>query len=706
MKRALSLVFALAMTLIVSSAPAFENTRLNTDITTELQNEQQITVSPLNDSLVMAVWRDFRLGYRRVGIGVSYDQGQTWQDSLFDQLTFERQSDPVLSVDAEGRFYALILDYISTSDSSSLVVYRSDSLGLTWSAPYVVIKSGPSNFVDKEWFAIDRTGGAYHGNIYVTWTDFGTGPGLPIKVTKSSDLGETWTTPVTINNPGDNQWSVPVVGDNGLVFVAWVSGYPHSITATRSTNGGASWEAEQDIFSTDFFSDYIGSVDYKVYPYPAMDADITGGPNHGNLYMAFCDRRSSGDLDIYFSRSISNGITWSTPVRINDDPIGNGAEQFHPWLCVNPDGAIFVVFMDQRVPPVAEEHMNCFITASYDGGLTFSPNQRLSTETSDIRDYKKLVDGPSDQGRGDRPDEDSRAGVFGEYIGVTASTAAAHAVWVDTRNGHQDSYSATVGLGFGTRDLIYPPENVVFESDPIHFLWSPILDEASQTPIGRLELTSDPSFTVVDELTVSDLASNYHVFIEGPLSPDRYYWRVIDSLPDGTTYGHANIASFVIAGCPDMNPAFTSDIQIAEPLRTVQFTNLSDTFTTCIWYFGDGDSSTVAHPAHSYANNGLYTVSLVDVFVCQGDTLIDSVSVPDFITVTCCMLRGDIDHDGEGPVITDLVYLVNFMFSGGPQPPCLGETDVDGNGAGPDIADLVYLVNYMFNGGPSPVPCS
>ena len=80
---------------------------------------------------------------------------------------------------------------------------------------------------------------------------------------------------------------------------------------------------------------------------------------------------------------------------------------------------------------------------------------------------------------------------------------------------------------------------------------------------------------------------------------------------------------------------------------------------------------------------------------------------------TCCLLRGDVDHNGTGPDIADLVYMVNFMFNGGPQPPCeepLGsnyfpECDVNGDGTGPDIADLVYLVNYMFNGGPAPVPC-
>jgi len=82
---------------------------------------------------------------------------------------------------------------------------------------------------------------------------------------------------------------------------------------------------------------------------------------------------------------------------------------------------------------------------------------------------------------------------------------------------------------------------------------------------------------------------------------------------------------------------------------------------------------------------------------------------------SCCLLRGDINHDGAGPDITDLVFLVEFMFQpGSPAPPCeepvgsgyYPEADVDGNGVGPDIADLVYLVSYMFQPpSPAPIPC-
>jgi len=73
---------------------------------------------------------------------------------------------------------------------------------------------------------------------------------------------------------------------------------------------------------------------------------------------------------------------------------------------------------------------------------------------------------------------------------------------------------------------------------------------------------------------------------------------------------------------------------------------------------------------------------------------------------SCCRIRGDIDHSGSGPDIADLVYLVAYMFNGGPPPPCMEEADINGDGlAVPDISDLVYLVAYMFQGGPAPVPC-
>ncbi len=73
----------------------------------------------------------------------------------------------------------------------------------------------------------------------------------------------------------------------------------------------------------------------------------------------------------------------------------------------------------------------------------------------------------------------------------------------------------------------------------------------------------------------------------------------------------------------------------------------------------------------------------------------------------CCIRRGDVNHDGAPDIdISDLVYMVDYMFTGGPPPPCPEEGDINGDGNPTiDIADLVYLVDYAFNGGPPPPPC-
>ena len=84
-----------------------------------------------------------------------------------------------------------------------------------------------------------------------------------------------------------------------------------------------------------------------------------------------------------------------------------------------------------------------------------------------------------------------------------------------------------------------------------------------------------------------------------------------------------------------------------------------------------------------------------------------------FGSAGCCLdpRRGDINYTGAYPAeidISDLVYLVDYMFVGGAEPICLDETDVNGLGDAPytvNIADLVYLVDFMFAGGPEPIAC-
>lgn len=79
---------------------------------------------------------------------------------------------------------------------------------------------------------------------------------------------------------------------------------------------------------------------------------------------------------------------------------------------------------------------------------------------------------------------------------------------------------------------------------------------------------------------------------------------------------------------------------------------------------------------------------------------------PDFNDCDSCEIVADFivcgDLNGSEQMdIADVVYLVNYIFDGGPAPQDISQGDVDCSGQ-TNIADAVYLVNYIFGGGGAP----
>jgi len=71
----------------------------------------------------------------------------------------------------------------------------------------------------------------------------------------------------------------------------------------------------------------------------------------------------------------------------------------------------------------------------------------------------------------------------------------------------------------------------------------------------------------------------------------------------------------------------------------------------------------------------------------------------------CCLWRGDINNDGNQD-ISDLTYLVAYLFTGGPIPPCPEQANIDNDSAGSiDVSDLTLFVSYIFGVGFPLVPC-
>ncbi|MCC6963511.1 MAG: VCBS repeat-containing protein [candidate division Zixibacteria bacterium] len=71
-----------------------------------------------------------------------------------------------------------------------------------------------------------------------------------------------------------------------------------------------------------------------------------------------------------------------------------------------------------------------------------------------------------------------------------------------------------------------------------------------------------------------------------------------------------------------------------------------------------------------------------------------------FLVNSLDWIRGDADGDGS-IAISDAVYLVNYIFAGGPVPAPITSGDPDCSGA-ISISDGIYLINYIFGGGPAP----
>ncbi len=418
---------------------AYLNIKINNDTTTEVQNEEQIVMNPKDSTNLVAVWRDFRVGYRQVAYAYSFDGGLTWGQDLFVEPQYIWDSDPGLTVDTAGNFYAVILSYFTTSQPNGLFVYKSNDGGVTWTGPVTVINQVPDVFEDKELIACDRSGGPHTDNLYVVWTRFGAG--TDILMCRSTDGGNSFVGPLSVSDAGGVQWPVPCVGPNSEVYVAWVKYTPASIRLDRSYDGGQTFGSDITIQTVNDGSRMING-DIWVFSFPAMDVDITGGQFSGSMYVAYMDD-SPGytDTDMYFTRSVDGGTTWTQKVRINDDPLNNGCDQFHPWLTVAPDGSIIVVFLDRRNDP-GNLLMDLYMTTSTDGGNTWSQNERISTVSCDPTAGSSFMDEIEAPGNPKAPSILAyRAGLIGEYIGVTASSVDdIHPIWTDTRMGDQDVF--------------------------------------------------------------------------------------------------------------------------------------------------------------------------------------------------------------------------------------------------------------------------
>ncbi len=88
-----------------------------------------------------------------------------------------------------------------------------------------------------------------------------------------------------------------------------------------------------------------------------------------------------------------------------------------------------------------------------------------------------------------------------------------------------------------------------------------------------------------------------------------------------------------------------------------------------------------------------FTLGVSDLLGSAAEATLTILPAPDFIC-------GDLNDSGQIPDITDLIYMVEYMFNFGDPPVVIEAADVNASGGLPDITDLIYMVEYMFNDGP------
>ncbi len=406
------------------------------------QNEPFIAINPLDPENLVVGANEGSLGATRVAFYRSTDGGRTWRAGQIRQPRgFVSGSDPGLAVDANGSFYYSFIAFTprrTGAPISGVFVAQSTNGGRTFRRPVAVIEhlnESDPDFEDKPFIAADANPlSPFVNNLYVSWTSFLSRGGVEIKFARSTDGGQSFEPPLRLRRAGSQQFSLPVVGPDGEVYVIWQLG--STFRLARSTDGGQTFARDRRVAS--FIP--IGTIDpdtgrrmlnggFRVATYPAMAADTSPGPHRGNLYVVWSDGRH-GDADILFTRSTDGGETWSfPPMRINDDEQGNGRDQFFPWISVDPmNGTLVVMFYDRRNDP-ENLILDVFVTRSTDGGETFEPNFQVNTESFD----------PTD-------DVIFQGSFIGDYNGLVTFGDLAFPVWTDTRRGEQDIFGARINF--------------------------------------------------------------------------------------------------------------------------------------------------------------------------------------------------------------------------------------------------------------------
>ena len=275
------------------------------------------------------------------------------------------------------------------SDGSSTLVARSTDGGRTFAQAVVVLAGTPGidpgfgNAAGQQQsylrpkLGVERRAGGDRVIVAASGTGYNS---RSATVAVSDDGAQTWGPGVDAQPAGVTAQYVsnPVVGPEGTIYVSWrtqnsvalgfAADAPEQNWVAHSTDGGQTWSANVQ----------------RVLAAPNKEARVNErrlgvDVRDGTLYQVDNETKVVNNADIWLSRSNDKGATWSTPVRVNDDPTSPAVAQSIPNISVAPGGRVDIAWSDRRNSYGGQtNHHDIYMASSGDGGHTFSANRRLT----------------------------------------------------------------------------------------------------------------------------------------------------------------------------------------------------------------------------------------------------------------------------------------------------------------------------------------
>jgi hypothetical protein len=361
-------------------------------------------------------------------VSVSFDGGISWQRH---ELALLECGDPWVAIGEDGTILLTVLGRATAQEDrpDHLLVFRSEDRGRTWRGP---LSLGTGH--DHETIAVDRSGGPYRGSFYVASQNYSEESGGKTRsvafVARSSDGGRSFqpATRLFLSNLSLNTQNPVVLSDGTLV--ASFNDF------MRETDKGAVWlERERSWILTSSDGAKTFSVPILVseacfQSFSTLAVDASSGPFRDRLYWICTSYRFE---DIYLHYSADRGERWTKPIRVNQ---GTFRYVRTPSLAVNRDGVVGVAWYDGRNAGQRYKRefvcQEIYFTASLDGGNTFLPEMKVSSEKSC----------PMSRENGEAG---WRWPAGGDYMGLAAGADGDFVlVWADSRREMYQLHTATL----------------------------------------------------------------------------------------------------------------------------------------------------------------------------------------------------------------------------------------------------------------------